>query len=349
MFKGKSANGDVACEIHKTRINNLIAGCESDEINKIIENQNENENQESGENVDDRIAAEDDNVHDSSSISLWLDKMLNKVKEVTKNEEKGDKKNEMRNKGFAKHLLRLCKLLPLWSCINCQYFEVEKKAASSANVESSFNDLKHSLGNIIPCRIDQFVQEHIDLNEGAVIDASQKYITFVDASKMQTGILDDADVVSDADVEHVTEGINKCSLCAGGNSPGGAHRCKICNKKVHIIDEYCSVPDKDGDFGSEGYGQKRICFDCNRNRNKMPSKEMDEVEEWEKRPKKKSAFSLPAKHWNLNTDVRKKSTIGVLLNANKSTAIRVGKSTVLLSNTCAFDTITQVSIFLYYK
>lgn len=128
---------------------------------------------------------ESDEISEKSSIVKWLDELYKKVKKCTKKKnDTGDRDNIMRNKGFATYLLRLCRTLPLWSCINCEHFGVEKKTASTSNVESHFNDLKHCLSDTIPCRIDEFVQEHINLIDGAVKDASQKYITYVDASKM---------------------------------------------------------------------------------------------------------------------------------------------------------------------
>lgn len=54
--------------------------------------------------------------------------------------------------------------------------------------------------------------------------------------------------------------INKeCAVCAAGNKASGAHRCIVCTKAIHIIDENCSVVVEGSE---EGYGEKRICIDC---------------------------------------------------------------------------------------
>lgn len=56
-----------------------------------------------------------------------------------------------------------------------------------------------------------------------------------------------------------------CCLRSAGNLANGAHRCIICNKAVHIINENYSIA---VDGTEEGYGQKRICIECLKKGNK---------------------------------------------------------------------------------
>lgn len=134
----------------------------------------------------DETEATNEYVEDESAIVQWLKTLDNRAKKLVKNNGDGDRDNIMYNPEFAKFILRLAKLLPLWSCINCNDFDIMEEA-TSAHSESHFADLKHSMRGSIPCRIDDFVQKHIDIVDGMVKKASQKYITFIDASEMTTG------------------------------------------------------------------------------------------------------------------------------------------------------------------
>lgn len=54
--------------------------------------------------------------------------------------------------------------------------------ASSTHVENYFKHLKKYMEHSIPGRADEIVAEHIEIIDGILIDASQKYIEFVDAA-----------------------------------------------------------------------------------------------------------------------------------------------------------------------
>lgn len=103
-----------------------------------------------------------------------------------KSSDNGDRDNLMQNDDFATFFLSLCKMLPLWSSINCKFFNVEVIPSSSANAESYYNDLKCSLASNIPGRVEEFVQDHIKLIRGMVKNAALKYITFIDTSHFHT-------------------------------------------------------------------------------------------------------------------------------------------------------------------
>lgn len=75
----------------------------------------------------------------------------------------GDRDNLMYNSRFAKYLIDLVKTLPIWSAINCQFFDGSEETATSTNVESYFKDCKRSHRDLIPCRVDAFVSEDIKL------------------------------------------------------------------------------------------------------------------------------------------------------------------------------------------
>lgn len=60
----------------------------------------------------------------------------------------------------------------------------------------------------------------------------------------------------------------------------------------------------------------------------------------------------PAPNWNLNTNIQEKVKLGIMQNGNLlSTTYNVGNDEKFgLSNTCAFDAISQVSFvrYVYY-
>lgn len=80
----------------------------------------------------------------------------------------------------------LLRLFPLWSAICCPFFPGSEPIASSGNVESHIKVVKQSMEQLIPCSVDKFVQENMDMNAGLIIEASQNYIKFIsDPEKME--------------------------------------------------------------------------------------------------------------------------------------------------------------------
>lgn len=80
-------------------------------------------------------------------------------------------------------------------------------------------------------------------------------------------------------VENYTSRIPECTFCKSGNLPGGAHRCIICKKAIHMFPE-CSEPVNGSE---EGFSQQRICTKCalNSTSNTNTSIENDEIPESE--------------------------------------------------------------------
>lgn len=285
-----SSNGEpVPCEFHKQSI-----------LNQIVEGVVENAEQESenGSIQDDLVF---DNFIDeieqiSSPFSSWLDKIVVEADRAVKSNDDGKYDNVMFNKAFAKDFIRLCKLLPLWSAISCDIFGISEPTSSSSNVECDFKNIKQALDDIIPCSADTFVQEHIELMKGQVLEASQheNYIKFIggmdnddrcsdtinssyectknhsersndcDASAENIensfgSMCGDESINKNADSSDVIEpvALNECPACKNGDLPGDAHLCIKCNKPVHALPG-CSVSCGE----EEGYGQKRICLAC---------------------------------------------------------------------------------------
>ncbi len=114
-----------------------------------------------------------------TSISLWLEAIHNESKAFTSSLDDGDRDNLMYNHQFVAYFIDLLHLLPLWSAICCPFFPGSEPIASSGNVESHIKVVKQSMEQLIPCSVDRFVQENMNMNAGLIIEASQSYIKFI--------------------------------------------------------------------------------------------------------------------------------------------------------------------------
>lgn len=281
-FVGEKDGVAIACEIAKKEIETKIMGMESHETQRTEES-DENRIRTTNQN---ELLDHLESAEHLSSLNAWIDDIKQQVQGIVAESDDGDRDNLMYNPKFAKHFLRLCKLVPLWWGVSCPIFASPSVTSSSANVESYFNDLKHrSMKDLIPCSSDVFVQNHMDAIDDAVITASRLYAKPIEPiaprkeidsiTKVATkgpnvaddDYYDEEQFYDDYGVEKRTnssrpkKAINKtvttCIACKDGNFPSGAHTCIGCNKKVHALDG-CSIPYD----SEEGFGSKRVCIEC---------------------------------------------------------------------------------------
>lgn len=140
---------------------------------------------------------EDENISSSSSVKAWLTEIdRSTTGEALENADAAEE-NELRNASFVKFLLRLSDMLVLWTGVAATYFDAPL-TASSTHVENYFMHLKHDLNSVIPGRADEVVAAHIDLIDGMIVDASQKYIEFIDAAGgVEVLLSDQTELLSD--------------------------------------------------------------------------------------------------------------------------------------------------------
>ncbi|XP_048514045.1 uncharacterized protein LOC125501694 [Athalia rosae] len=138
---------------------------------------------------------------------------------------------------------------------------------------------------------------------------------------------------------------NNCPACANGDLPSGAHTCALCGKAVHVL-EMCS-----GTIGNdEGYGEKRICKDCQ----KLPRNTVETVvdsgfkENWrglsttvQKRGARYLQRDYTANEFIVNSKITK---VPVLKGGSfcELKSVNVGGRKLSLIRTCAFDSIFQI-------
>lgn len=176
--------------------------------------------------------------------------------------------------------------------------------------------------------------------------------TYVDAAG--SDVLDNHDPAPASTTEGQLEPTSCCISC---NLPGGAHKCIRCRKPVHRL-ENCSTP-LEGE--EEGYGQKRVCRSCGEpslphssinsehTYSSTTSVELASQENWkglasQPKPRKRAYY------WNNNPDypqlldISQKTNIGLLKNGNffSLKPQRVLNENVTVTNTCAFDSATQI-------
>lgn len=363
----------VLCSVHKTSIINQIIHGVNVEQYAFSEDQ---PNMVGDANDINSIGDANDLIEnielESSKFGSWLESIEKETDEMILAQDNGDHDNAMYNPKFAKYFLRLCKLLPLCSYISCPFFNINEITHSSADVESYFKNVKQSLGDIIPCSVDIFIEENIEMIKGITIEASQtqNYLEFVghsdrDGDAPSNDSSGHADNIPNEQIVETTEDEllahidvdnesiirdpgntaveTTCIACRNNDQPSGAHKCVQCGRNVHVLDG-CSV----SCGNEEGYGQGRICTSCTskQSSHSQTASEMNYEESWNKKPcKKGSKYLAPMPNWHLNTNVKKKVKIGVLQNGNLTNCTyRTSRNkTVGLRNTCAFDASCQVS------
>lgn len=129
-----------------------------------------------------------------------------------------------------------------------------------------------------------------------------------------------------------------CPACANKDKPSGAHTCVSCGKAVHVLDA-CSI----GLGHDEGYGEKRMCLACKHTKDKKIYKV----------PAARNKYRKPSKYLGeRKADLRdafqwtKNKPLPLIRNGSSShlSSITIDGKNVFLTNTCAFDSITFLTV-----
>lgn len=339
LFLGYSIDSgyETPCEMSKRSIIRKIKGIDetTEEHTLIVDNMNLQEPLiiPEEEIIQNTSRAELLDYVDSveSSFNNWIVEIENEAKEIVSRSDDGDRDNLMFNLPFAVFFRKTCKLLLLWSAICCPIFGSPYETASSSNVESDFKNVKLSLDHVIPCRVDVFVQNHLEMLDGAVKIASKQYIETIGEgnsepeddlmeSEGESGRITDSNEKADSNhedecfLEDNQIGSNVCVACANGHSPGGAHTCDNCGKNVHIL-AGCSL----SIGGEEGFGEKRICIGCSTKKTGTARKQS----------KKSVTIRTSRKSARLESTAQSKNTIrtSVMAGTKKPTKHQPTKST----------------------
>lgn len=252
----------------------------------------------------------------------------------------GNRENAHYSPRFANWLIEHIGWLPLWSSIKRDSFGYGRVPASSASVESEFNNLKtRILSDVaLPIRIDHFLEKHLKYIRGNmnIVEASRK-------DKELTHPDNPNDCLTAETLE------SPCSLCTEGNA--SEHFCVVCRKGVHIIFE-CSAPVPGEE---EGFGQKRVCRSCMTIDNTKLAAifSSQEIENWRglghktKNAKQRKSVYLRKDFLEHEFVIHDKiHKIPIIKNGDalELKAIKIRNRNISLTNTCGFDSVFQVCL-----
>lgn len=363
---------NAPCENAKNDINQRIQGTSVSHVESCLE-------QIESEESDDRFVFDemiDSNETNEMNILSWINDIVKEATGVVQAEDDGDRDNLMENRPFAEYFIKLCHMLPIWSAICCKFFNCPNLIGSSWSSETGFKNTKQLHGDKLPCSVDEFVKCDLEFNNSTVVDASKKYLTNTvpnsksskpkkssstqiektssyentnenDDSQFDTacsvGVLDENDENVGPQIDVV------CPVCADGNMPTGAHKCFSCDKPVHVLVE-CSIS-----IGAEeGYGEIRHCISCHRSSaNKQidqseTAKALNAQEIWARKKSSQKGKYLKSKPNYGQVPVNKKVAISLLMNENRlKTVYTINKKKIVLSNTCAIDSVIQLIAAAY--
>lgn len=289
------------------------------------------------------IESVNDEVHEDNLLIDWAKEIKNRaVADIENGQDDGMRDNIMYNDAFARKLVDLCGLLPMWSAMNWRQFKSQHLTSSSAISETYFKNLKQALRDVIPTSLDQFIAAHIRSMIG---------MTRIAAAKNQSVRIEQT--LQPIDQQSASAPVamtNECPACIRGDAPEGAHTCNICGVAVHALDG-CSFA---LDALDEGYGEKRICFGCHTH----PRRGTEDVnceENWrglatQSHHRKPSKYMRPAPEWQIIDAERsgKKATISILKNGSiNPKSVKMGKDHLSLDCTSSFDSLCQLISVMY--
>jgi hypothetical protein len=155
----QSTGRRVPCEKYKQKMKELYSTAD---VNNLLSEINEEDGID-----DDSLEANEEDLSENCMMQ-WVHKIKVKSIKLAKIDD-GDRDNILQLKKLPDTLCRVCYDLPLWSAVMLSTFNRGNVTASSAPVESYFNDLKtRHLKPLIPMRVDQFIIKHLNVTDGAM-------------------------------------------------------------------------------------------------------------------------------------------------------------------------------------
>lgn len=153
----------VPCEVAKAKLTRKIQGITID--TKALKDFEQFE-EIPDESVSDPVSGDIAAIFDSTELNIisWSDDIEHEARD-TAAEDDGNRDNIMENGPFAKHLLRLLKMLPLFSRISNKFFNSSFSTGTSWSSETWFENLKQMHAEEIPCSVDEFIKQDIKLTD----------------------------------------------------------------------------------------------------------------------------------------------------------------------------------------
>ncbi|CAH1113199.1 unnamed protein product [Psylliodes chrysocephalus] len=267
-----------------------------------------------------------------SPFEDWARNIAVKCKTLVNTQnEVGDRGNQQCLPLFVNELLKLLKLLPLWSAILIPHFPKAQVTASSSISESNFNHIKNRVfSNVtLPVRIDEFIPTYILSNYGAVqiAKASIQQKKDIDDKILPAAILDENCKNNDNSQDEVD------------NEEKPKPKCPSCELKLAETSICCNC--QNPIHNHPLCSQQNFC-------NRCFNMEQNQIENWKGKaiPTRKRTCYLEPLAELMSTDFSntKLVPVGLLRNGHLMDLkpIKIGQECVTLSNTCGFDAVVQV-------
>ncbi|KAF0735678.1 Uncharacterized protein FWK35_00026844, partial [Aphis craccivora] len=289
---------------------NHILDLENEIFNEHLNEEELCQNNTVKESEDNLLHFSDEILH-NISFKTWAQSILLECGELI---EDGDHENAQYIPTVIPFILKSLELLTLWSNVMCKAFKFPVKLASSSASEASFNNVKHMIFKELPCRVDDFIQNHLDSLDGAMIlyEANE-----LESRKNQFNTMENIDGLMKKSNEKSTNKTIRNNFIAFEDTP------------ITFSDN--SLPS--------------VVFE------KINDDEIVAVENWRgkgevKSTKEKQTYfsnDSNALYVDLNSRINKKS-LGVILNgSSKKMKCRIiNNNKIELLNTFAFDTLVQL-------
>lgn len=226
-------------------------------------------------------------------------------------------------------IIKCFKLLPFWSGVMVPIFGFGDEVASSAAVESSFKKLKTlTFKNItLPTSVEIFLENHIDSLKGTSLIRGSTYLNRNPSPSEQSDLSN-----TQSDFDNVSLDLSNLSEHENQN---------INEDNITSILSYSPEHQNQNTYDDQQNNLNEEALAC---------------ESWNRKTKKQrkgNSYLVPnphLKHLNLNSSRNIKS-LPILKNGSRAEELKaitvnnIGK--IVLTNTCAFDTVTSVFTVAY--
>lgn len=288
---------------------------------------NEDENQSFSEDTD------LDYIDDcEESITSNKDVVINFINNIQKEsqidvEVLGDRDSAFYVPELINDLKRYCYDFPLWTAIMKDKFDSPFTIASSVSVESDFNELKNQILRFVvrPMNADRFIVRHLHSIEQNAKLFRGKQLRRIQHSNIMDEYNNDNDEL-DNNVLEINKSTVEITCVTDKEDSTKSYSSPLAN---YLSDTYYS---NDSDTECEKWRGKGT--------NPTATFSIQNIDKLKKRPTKYMDPS-PEIERIMNRSSRSKYDM-LLINGSMKTPIKINKKLYLISNTCAFDSVTTL-------
>lgn len=343
VCQSEAYNLDSYCEREKTWLQSLVSG-DSQHRNDIFtlhlaEIEELEEFHDAAESEYPKLDDREESRSNNSLFKEWVVNIVEESKQFVSAD--GEVDNLQYIPKLIPEIINLSKLLPLWTGIMIPFFPNSGSTASSAPVESNFNNIKNRAfsGSQLPVRVDNFITQHVNYLEGTMklITANEKTAT----NEIKEGEVECTNDVDFQEIHSIEATKNDAAIICLNDATESTEK---------VTDEESTQLDFDT---TRNANINDDVFDDSPNTKSinLKAEEDESVENWRglgvsKTARPRRSYLEPQKEWrylDLN-DNRNCIPIGFLRNGSSShlKPIKINKVNYTIINTCAFDSLMQI-------